>query len=77
MKSRFGKLNKKDIKRALGIALGASFTYLFGQMCLGIVPDLEVLKAVASVFGGTMGTYLLKNFFTNSNDEFGKNENEI
>jgi hypothetical protein len=76
MKSVFGKLNRKDLKRSLGVAFGTSVTYLFGQMVWGIVPDMEVLKSVASVFGGTMGTYLFKNLFTNSCDETFRGEHE-
>lgn len=77
MKSLFGKLNKKDFKRSLGLAIGDSFTYLFGQMCFGMVPDGDMLKSVGSVFVGTMGVYLTKNLFTNSRDEFGEPEHEV
>jgi hypothetical protein len=74
MKSLFLRLNKKDFRRALGLAIAASLAYLFGQMCFGIIPDVETLKAAGAVFAGTAGSYITKNLFTNSNDEFLKNE---
>ena len=43
-------------------------------MISGHVPDMGLMKSVASVFGGSFGSYALKNFFTNSNDEFMKSE---
>lgn len=77
MKSVFGKLNKKDIKRGLGLAGSAAITYFFGQMMWGMIPSIDTLQQVGCVFGGTLGSYLFKNLFTNSCDEFGKSENEI
>ena len=77
MKSVFGRLDRKDVKRSLGLAFGASITYLLGQMVWGVVPDMNVLQSTASVFGGTMGTYLFKNLFTNSQDETFRQEHEI
>jgi len=43
-------------------------------MMLGTVPDVELLKSVGSVFVGAGGSYLVKNLFTNSSDEFLKKE---
>lgn len=74
MKSLFGKLNRKDIRRAFGLAIPAALTYMFTQMCMGTVPNMELLKQAGAVFGGTGGMYILKNIFTNSRDEFGKRE---
>jgi len=74
MKSTFLRLNKKDILRGLGIAASAALTYLFALMCTGIVPDMGMIKGTASVFVGSGGSYILKNLFTNSNDDFGKKE---
>lgn len=74
MKSPFGKLNRKDIRRAFGLAIPAALTYVFTQMCLGSVPNMEMLKQAGAVFGGTGGMYILKNLFTNSRDEFYKKE---
>jgi len=74
IKSCFLSLNWKDIRRGLGIAFGAAITYLFSAMMLGTVPDVELLKSVGSVFVGAGGSYLVKNLFTNSSDEFLKKE---
>ena len=74
MKSLFWKLNRKDIRRALGLSLSAALTYMFTQMCLGTIPNMELLKQAGAVFGGTGGLYVLKNLFTNSDDEFLKRE---
>lgn len=77
MKSVFGKLNKKDIKRGLGLAGSAAITYFFSQMMWGIIPSFDTLQQVGCVFAGTLGSYLFKNLFTNSQDEFGRTEHEI
>jgi hypothetical protein len=69
-KSRFLRLNLKDILRALGIALGSSAVYLFTIMSSGVFPDLDILKSTAAVFIGSSGSYIIKNLFTNSYDKF-------
>lgn len=74
MKSRFLRINKKDVCRGLGIAAGAALTFIFTQMCTGAVPDAPMMKSAAAVFGGSGGMYILKNLFTNSHDKFGKRE---
>lgn len=74
IKSAFGKLDWQDVRRGLGLAIGASATYLFSAMMLGTVPDVAMWKATGSVFVGTMGSYLVKNLLTNSDDQFLKPE---
>lgn len=74
IKSAFGKLNWQDVRRALGLAVGAAATYLFSAMVLGTIPDVAIWKAVGSVFVGTMGSYLVKNLLTNSENQFLKPE---
>jgi hypothetical protein len=74
MKSKLFKINKKDIFRGLGIAASAALTYMFALMCTGIIPDMGMVKGTLAVFAGSGGSYILKNFFTNSNDEFFKKE---
>ena len=74
MKSMLFRLNRKDILRGIGLAITTAGTYLFSVMISGHVPDMGLMKSVASVFGGSFGSYALKNFFTNSNDEFMKSE---
>ena len=75
MKSLLFRINKKDILRGLGLAVSAALTYLFALMCTGSVPDIGMLKSTAAVFVGSGGSYILKNLFTNSSDEFGRPEN--
>lgn len=70
IKSKFLELNRKDILRALGIALGSSAIYLFTTMSSGVFPTLDVLKSTVAVFIGSGGSYIIKNVFTNSDDQF-------
>lgn len=74
MKSHFLKLNIKDIKRGVGLSFTAAFTYLLALMVAGKMPDAEILKSTLAVLLGSGGSYILKNFLTNSNDEFLKDE---
>jgi hypothetical protein len=66
----------KDILRALGIALGSAAVYLFSLMSSGIIPTVDILKSTVAVFVGSAGSYILKNLFTNSYDEFLKTEHK-
>ncbi len=74
IKSQFLKINLKDLRRGIGIAIGTAGTYLFGIMITGVVPTMGMMKSTAMVFLGSCGSYLVKNFFTNSSDEFLKRE---
>lgn len=74
IKSSLLKLNLKDILRGLALGFGTAATYLFAIMSSGQIPTIETLKATGAVFVGSAGTYLIKNFLTNSNDEFLKSE---
>jgi hypothetical protein len=74
IKSAFMRIDWKDVRRSLGLAAGAAATYIFSAMVMGMIPDAELLKSAGSVFVGTMGTYLVKNLLTNSEDKFLKKE---
>lgn len=73
--SDFGKLNWADIGK--GFLLAASTVVLGGvytSLQAGAFPDLATLKGlgIAGLAAGL--SYLLKNIFTNSNNELGKSE---
>jgi len=74
IKSAFMRIDWKDVRRSLGLAAGAAATYIFSAMVIGTIPDTELFKAAGSVFAGTMGSYLIKNLLTNSDDKFLKKE---
>lgn len=74
IKSAFLRIDRKDVRRGIGLAIGATSTYFFGSMCTGALVDRTLLLQTCSVFIGTLGTYITKNFFTNSQDEFLKKE---
>lgn len=75
MKSSFLRLVKNDfIKGAIMAALGAVTGGVYTAVSAGQVLTLAVLEG--SVKAGALAglTYLTKNLFTNSNDEFGKKD---
>lgn len=76
IKSAFLKLNLRDIRRGLGLALSASVTFLLTAMTAGTIPDVMLWQSTGSVFVGTIGSYLVKNLLTNSQDQFLKKEGE-
>ncbi|MEN6421279.1 MAG: hypothetical protein ABFD76_04970 [Smithella sp.] len=77
IKSAFGKINYKDIRRALGLGISAALTYFFSMMAFGMTPNIDTLQSTGMVFLGSAGTYLTKNWLTNSADEFLKPEKDI
>lgn len=77
IKSVFGKINFKDIRRAFGLGFSAALTYFFSMMAFGMTPNVDTLKSTGMVFLGTAGTYLTKNWLTNSDDEFLKPEKDF
>ena len=74
LKSKFLHINWSDTKKGVGLAIGNTFTYAFGILATGVLPTAWLIKSAAAVFIGTLGTYITKNLFTNSNDEFLKSE---
>jgi hypothetical protein len=74
IKSAYLKLNWKDIRRGLAIGIGTCIPYLLGAMANGTIPDKNLFLSTLSVFAGAGGSYVFKNLFTNSNDEFLKKE---
>jgi hypothetical protein len=75
IKSKFLSLNWKDVFKGFGLSVGNTATYAFGILATGVLPTAWLLKSAGAVFIGTFGTYLVKNFFTNSSDQFMKKEN--
>lgn len=76
IKSAFLRLSWQDVRRGLGLAIGAAATYLFSVMASGGVPDSALWKSTVMVFVGTIGSYLVKNLLTNSGDQFLKKEGQ-
>lgn len=75
IKSGFLRLAKNDIvKGFIMTAIGASLGGIYTAMQAGTIISMAVLKA-AGMTGATAGvSYLLKNLFTNSQDQFAKPE---
>ncbi len=71
MKSKFLKLNAKDIVKAIILTfITALLTGIYQLLQTGTLLTWESLKPVLiSSIAATIG-YLLRNVFTNSNDEF-------
>ncbi len=76
MKSKFLSINWKDTLRGIGMAvLTGAFTALYGALSSGTI-DKAAWKSVgiAAAAGGV--GYIVKNFFTNSQDQVLKPEPE-
>lgn len=73
--SVFGKLNLKDLGRGLLIAFGTVvLAGVVNALNEGRFPTLAELGALALAGLAAAATYLLKNLFTNSDNELGKSE---
>ena len=76
MKSEFGKINSKDIVKGLIVAVATAI--LTGALQLFQAGPVEWTFSFwqPTIYGGiTAGiAYLLKNVFTNSQDQIGKSE---
>ena len=62
IRSAFLRIDWKDIKKGVGLAVAAAGTFLFSQMAIGTIPTAEIWQSTGSVFIGTLGVYLTKNF---------------
>lgn len=69
--SSFFNLNKRDAINGLIVAfLSAALAGTIAALEAGVLPSLDALKSDA-IFGlKAAGAYLLKNLFTNSQDQF-------
>jgi hypothetical protein len=75
MKSSFFKLSSKDIFKGFIVAFFTTLTTgAMVSLDAGVLPDLATIKALSVAGIGSGLAYLLKNLFTNSNDEFAKPE---
>jgi uncharacterized membrane protein YfcA len=74
-KSKFFTLSKRDFFRGLIVAvLTAIGSYLSAQITASVWVDEQLFKRVALTGVVALIAYLLKNLFTNSNDDFLTNE---
>jgi VIT1/CCC1 family predicted Fe2+/Mn2+ transporter len=71
MMSSFFSLNKRDAINGLIVAfLSAALAGTIAALEAGVLPSIDALKA-DGLFGlKAAGAYLLKNLFTNSQDQF-------
>lgn len=68
--SKFLKLSLKDFVKGLVVAvLTAILTFLQNELVAGSVVDLQLLKRVGVSAAIAFLAYLIKNLFTNNNDE--------
>lgn len=75
MNSSFGKLNWKDFGKGLLVAVGGSIvTALIPILNSGRLPTIAEFKLIGIAAIAFGGTYLLKNWVTNSNGQLGKKE---
>jgi hypothetical protein len=76
MKGSFLTLVKSDYVKAIIMAfIGSAATVLYKFIEMGTFPTgKEQWKQILLAGTGAAVTYLIKNFFTNSNDQFGKAE---
>jgi len=78
MGSEFGKINWLDLGKGVLIAvLTVILTGIITTLKSGELPTLELLKTLAIPGLGAGLAYLLKNLFTNSQNELGKAETKI
>lgn len=69
--SNFFSLNKRDVINGLIVAfLSAALAGTIAALEAGVLPSLDALKADALFGLKAAGAYLLKNLFTNSQDQF-------
>lgn len=76
MKSKFGKLNFKDLTRGFFMSIGTTIVGLAStSVTSGIFPAINDFINMGKVGLLSGGVYLAKNYFTNSKDELLKTEN--
>lgn len=74
-RSTFLTLNWRDVTKSLLLAVfSAVITFVYNAISTGIALDGEFWKKAGMVAAATVLSYLLKNFFDNSNGEFAKPE---
>ena len=74
-KSKFGKISLKDLSRGLAMTIGTTIVGLCSSSVVsGIFPATADFINMGKVGLLSGAVYLIKNFLTNSNDEFLKQE---
>lgn len=74
-KSKFLSLNKKDIVKSLQVVLiSTALPSLIVVLNEGRLPNANDLEMIGFVTLGAWVSYVVKNWLTNSNDEFLKHE---
>jgi len=69
--SSFFSLNKRDAINGLIVAfLSAALAGTIAALEAGVLPSIDALKSDALLGLKAAGAYLLKNLFTNSQDQF-------
>ena len=77
-KSKFGRLCLKDLSKGLVMTIGTTIVGLCSSSVVsGIFPATADFINMGKVGLLSGAVYLIKNFLTNSNDEFLKQENEL
>lgn len=77
MKTKFGKLSAKDVIKGIIMAfLMALVTGCYQLIQTGGEFSWTTMKPVLMASIGAILAYLIKNYFTNSNDEFLKKEGQ-
>jgi len=77
MKSKYKKLNFKDLSKGVFMTIGTTLVGLAStSVSSGIFPALADLLNMGKVGLLSGAVYLGKNYFTNSNDELLKPENK-
>lgn len=68
-KSEFGRLDGKDLRRALFLVIGTFIVFIATGMDTGALPQIKELQSWGIKAFSVGLLYLGKNFMTNSNDE--------
>jgi len=75
MKSKYKKLNIKDLSKGAFMTIGTTIVGLLSTSVIsGIFPAIADFINMGKVGLLSGGVYLAKNYFTNSNDELLKSE---
>lgn len=75
MKSAFGQINKNDlIKAVIVAALSSILVSILPILQAGNLPTLQDLQTIGIAGLASATAYLIKNYFTNSQDELLKQE---
>jgi len=75
MKSKYRKLNLKDLSRGVFMTMGTTIVGLAGNSVTnGVFPAIVDFINMGKVGLLSGAVYLAKNYFTNSNDELLKTE---